>query len=185
MVLWCVIGFILVLIASCEFYALKTGVPTVTSNPSARRKMIELLKAEAGLRTRERPFTILDLGSGTGKLTLEIGRALPSARVVGLEISLVPYLLSLLRQRIWGLFWGGKNVAYKRVDFWPYDLSGVDAVVIFINGSIRERMAAKLKADLPSGALIISNEMYLPGWGPLATHAVGFLKLKVVVYRQA
>ena len=185
MVLWYVIGFILVLIASCEFYALKTGVPTVTSNPSARRKMIELLKEEAALRTRERPFTILDLGSGTGKLALEIGRALPSARVVGLEISLVPYLLSLLRQRIWGLFWATANVAYKREDFWPYDLSGVDAVVIFINGNIRERMAAKLKAALPSGALVISNETHLPDWTPLATHTVGLLKLKVVVYRQA
>jgi len=181
MILWYIIGFVLLLIASCEYYAFKTGVPTVTSFPSARKKMIALLVAEAVQHKGDAPFTILDLGSGTGKLTLEIGRALPEAMVIGLEISLVPFLLSRLRKFVWRV----KNVTYKRADFWTYDLSGTDAVTLYINGTIRERMGAKLKEGLPSGAFIVSNETHLPDWTPVEIHETGLLKLKLVVYRQA
>ncbi len=180
MVLWYSIGFVLFLIFLCEIYAWKTGIPTVTSSPSVRKKMIELLKAEAERRGSGKPFTILDLGSGTGKLTLQIGRALPEARVLGLEISIVPYLLSQTRR----FFWRVKNVTYERKDFWSHDLSGVDAVVLFITEKVRERMARKLEEGLPVGALVISNETHLPGWEPFESHKVGLLRLKVVAYRK-
>ncbi len=180
MLLWVVIGVVLFLIATCELYTLKTGVPTVTSFPSIRQKMIEILKKEEAGRGAQSPLTILDLGSGTGKLTLEIGRALPAARVTGLEISITPFFISKIRR--W--FWRVTNVDYKREDFWLYDLSGVDVVVLYINGAIRDRMAEKLKKELPSGALILSNETHLPNWEPIETQSAGLLKLKIVAYRQ-
>ncbi len=181
MVLWSVVvGFVLFLVATCEYYALRTGVPTVTSTPAIRKKMIEILKQEASSRKSGKRFTILDLGSGTGKLTLEIGRALPDAQITGLEVSIAPFLISLLRRKLWGV----QNVVYKRENFWPYDLKGVDAVTVYMTGKIRERMAKKLKDDLPPGALVISNETYLPGWEPVAVHKTGLLKLDVVVYRK-
>lgn len=177
---WYALAVILILIASCEIYTFKTGVPTVTSFPSSRKKMIEILKGEWARHEKESSFTILDLGSGTGKLVLEIAKALPSARVIGIEISLTPFLFSLFRKRLWG----AGNADFKREDFWSYDLSGVDAIVLYINAKIRERMAKKLEKELPVGALVISNETHLPGWTPLETHDAGFLKLKVVVYRK-
>jgi len=181
-IVWYGLGIILCLIASCEYYTWKTGVPTVTSLPSARKKMIELLAKEAAQhKAADRPFIVLDLGSGTGKLALEIGKALPSAQVTGLEISLVPYLISRLRCVLWRV----KNVTFKREDFWPYLLADVDAVAIYMNGNIRERMAQKLQAELPPGAMVISNETHLTGsWTPVEVHEVGLLHLKVVVYRQ-
>lgn len=180
MFIWYIVAVILILIASCEFYALKTGVPTVTSFPAARKKMIELLKAEEMRRgAGDKTFTILDLGSGTGKLTLEIGRALPKADIIGLEISVLPFFLSRLRR----FFWRAKNVVYRREDFWLCDLSSIDAIVLYMNAKIRDRMAEKLK-ELPPGALILSNETHLPGWTPTQTHKVGVLKLEIVAYRR-
>lgn len=170
------------LVLWCEFYAFKTGVPTVTSFPSVRRKMIALLREESARHANEkrpRPFTILDLGSGTGKLTLEIGRALPKARIVGVELSIVPFYLSCLRRFLWRI----PNVAYRREDFWKYDLSAIDAVTVYMNGNIRSRMAEKLK-ELPAGVLVISNETHLPGWTPIEIFSVGLFKVKVVVYRR-
>lgn len=176
------VGLVMALVLWCEFYALRTGVPTVTSFPSVRRKMIALLREEAAKRSNEktgRPFTIIDLGSGTGKLTLETGRALPQAQIVGIELSIVPFYISRLRRA----FWRVKNVAYRREDFWTCDLSAIDAVTIYMNGKIRARMAEKL-IELPTGALIISNETHLPGWTPVEIFSVGLFKVKVVVYRR-
>ncbi len=183
MFFWYALGGVFLLIASCEYYAFKTGVPTVTSLPSIRKKMIALLKEEAASYKGEGVFSILDLGSGTGKLALEIGRALPQARVVGLEISWAPFLLSLLRCQIWRLFFGVKNVSYRRVNFWSYDASWADAVTVYMTAKVRARMAEKLKKELHPGVLVISNESHLPGWEPIEVSGVGLLNLKVVVYR--
>ncbi len=181
MILWYVFGFVLLLIISCEYHAFKTGVPTLTSTPAVRRKMLELLKKEAAHRGQGKPFTILDLGSGTGKLTLDIAKALPKAHITGIEISIIPFWLSKIRKELWR----DKRVAYKREDFWSYDLAGVDAVVIYMTAKIRDRMAVKLREDLPKGALIIINETHLPDWTPVEIHEVGMFKVKTVVYRQA
>lgn len=173
----CIVVF---LVLVCEVYTLATGVPTVTSWPSVRKKMVERLSLESAAHKGSEPFTILDLGSGTGKLALEIGRALPNARVAGLEISIVPYGLSQLRR----VLWRAKNVRFMRKDFWGYKVSSYDAVVIFINEHIRDKMAAKLAAELHEGALVISNETHLPGWTPIETHKVGLMKVQMVVYRR-
>lgn len=174
-----VLGLVLFLIASCEYYALRTGVPTVTSWPSVRRKMIDLLKEEAAARGGN--LKILDLGSGTGKLDLEIGRALPQAHVTGIEISLAPFMLSRLRR----FFWRARNVDFQRLDFWGHDISGYDAIVIYMTAKIQLRMEEKLRREMKPGALVLLNETHLPGWSPLAVHEVGALGVKVVAYRKA
>lgn len=181
MILWYLFGLILVLIGVCEIYAYKTGVPTVTSTPAVRKKMREILEAESAKHKSDKPFEILDLGSGTGKLTLEIGRDLPQASITGIEISIVPYILSLVRK----FFWRNKNVTYKRENFWPYDISNVNAITIYMTAKIQERMEKKLRAELPTGTLIILNETHLPGWDPIETHTVGVFNVKVVVYRKS
>ena len=72
-----------------------------------------------------KPYTVLDLGSGSGQMTWQIARALPNAHVTGVELAYVPWLRSVLRQRLFG----PANLDYKRVDFWLYDCSAADAVV--------------------------------------------------------
>ena len=178
MFIWVGLGVVLFLVATCEVYAIKTGVPTVTSWPSVRKKMIELLRDESA--ARQKPLAILDLGSGTGKLDLEIGRALPDAHVTGVEISIAPYVLSHLRRLLWRV----RNVTFRRLDFWGHDISGYDAVVIYMTAKIRDRMAEKLQRELKPGALILINETHLPNRTPEAVFEVGVMKVKVVAYRQ-
>lgn len=180
-VFWIVIGVVLLCIAICEYYFCKTGVPTVTSFPAARRKMIALLVEEATKQQQAgKPFTIIDMGSGNGKLAQEIARALPHSHVVGFEISIVPYFLSLLR------LWIGrdKNLSFLRQDFWAAEIGHADAVVVFMAEKIRDKMAQKLKADLKPGTFVVVNEIYLPGWTPQAEFTEGLFKLKVIAYRK-
>jgi precorrin-6B methylase 2 len=180
MAIWTILAVIFILFLSCEYFAFRTGVPTVAALPSARHKIIEILKNDAEARPQARPYTIIDLGSGTGGLTAKIARAMPYARVTGIEISPVPWLISVLRQKLLG----PSNLEYKRIDFWPHDCSDASAVVVYLTENIIERVSEKLRKELPPGTLVIANDVPLrAGWQPASTEATGFWNFKVYVYR--
>ena len=175
---------ILALVAMCEYFNRKTGVPTVASFPSARRKVAALLQKDCAARADRRPYHVIDLGSGGGHLCRAIARALPQAQVTGIELSYVPWRLSEMRRRLFG----PANLAYKRADFWTQDCAQADAVVLFVTENIMERMAAKLRTELKPGTLVISNDTPLPGWQlveVLANKLLGLFSSPIYVYRQS
>jgi malonyl-CoA O-methyltransferase len=55
-----------------------------------------------------KPHRVLDLGCGTGTLTVELGRKFPRAEVVGLDIA--PGMIEVARQR------AGRNVSFQLGD---------------------------------------------------------------------
>ena len=168
---------ILIAFLSTEYYAFKTGVPTIASFPSARRKVLEVLQKHMGAQT----CTILDLGSGNGQLANKIARSFPTATVMGIEISLVPWLFSVLRQRLFG----PANLTFLRMNFWTYDCSTTDIIIIFLTENIIDRVSTKLQQELKEGALIIANDTALRGkWAPIDTLNTGLFNMKIFVYRQ-
>jgi len=171
------------LFLSHEYYNFKTGVPTIASFPSARRKIIEILQKDFAARAASgQPYTIIDLGSGSGQLAWRIARALPDARVIGVEISTIPWLHSVVRQRILG----PKNLDYKRADFWTFSCAEADAVVTYLTENIIERVSEKLRRELKPGALVAANDVALRGdWKPVDSVATGLLKMQIFVYRQS
>lgn len=179
--IWCVLAAVICLVASCEYFNWRTGVPTIASFPSARRTIIAALREAFACGSLPNHATILDLGSGNGQLTLNIAQAFPEARVVGVELSLVPWLISVLRQRMAGV----ENLRYERADFWSYDCSQVDAVVTYLTENVIEKVGGKLKRELKPGALILANDTALRGdWKPVGECETGLFSMKVYVYRQ-
>jgi hypothetical protein len=183
---WFLIGFLIVFVPiwlSYEYYQKKTGVPVFPTLPPIRRKIIELMKKDAEERSDKRPYQILDLGSGSGQLTWRLAKQMPHAHVTGIELSYVPWLRSVIRQKLFG----PKNLEYKRVDFWGYDASGADAVITYLPGIIMERVGAKLKKELKPGTFITANAFYLrAGWEPIETFEIRVpMKIKLFVYRQS
>lgn len=166
---------------SYEYYQLKTGVATFPSMPSVRRKMIELLKGDAAL-SKARPYTILDLGSGSGQLSWHVARAMPEAHVIGIEVSYIPWLRSVLRQKLFGPI----NLEFRRMSFWDYECSSANAVLVYLVGKVMEQASQKLSRELKPGALILANGFALGAdWQPQEIFKVGsFYKMKVFVYRQ-
>jgi len=178
MIFFAIIGF------SYVYYDLKCGVPTYPTTRSVRRAMIALLQEDAAKRDPAQPYRILDLGSGSGQLSWHIARAMPQAQVVGVEISFVPWLRSVIRQKLFG----PPNLSYQRVDFWSHDCSQYQAVVTYLLSVIMERVGQKLRAELPSGAFIVANRFpILGGWQSYETRVVqqGLLKANLLLYRQA
>jgi hypothetical protein len=180
-----VILFLLVLFlliaASYEYYAYKTGVGTFPSMPAVRRKTADLLQKDAESR-QIASYKVLDLGADSGQMARSIAKTMPHAQVTGIELSYVPWLRSVLRQRLFG----PANLIFKRMDFWPYDCSGADAVVTYLSGKIMERVGEKLRRELKPGTIIVANTFPLrAGWEPLETITVRApFKTDIFVYRQ-
>jgi SAM-dependent methyltransferase len=180
-----ILGALLILFipiaASYLFYLFKTGVPTFPTMPPMRNKMIEILSEDARA-SASRPYTIVDLGSGSGQLSRAIALALPEAHVIGIELSPIPWLRSVLRQKLLG----PANLEYKRVDFWTYDVSHTDALVNYLMESLMERVSEKLRRELKPGALVVASKFKLRGsWRPFASYDIGLpLPMTVRLYRQ-
>lgn len=182
MIVWYILFAVLLSVAaSYGYYNLKTGVPTFPTMPPMRRKMIEILQEDAETRGSQ-PYVIVDLGSGSGQLSWHIARAMPHARVVGVELSPIPWLRSVLRQRLFG----PANLEYKRTDFWAYDISHADAVINYLMESLMERVSQKLRKELKPGTLVISSKFRLrAGWKPYKTYDIGLpLPMTLRLYRQ-
>ena len=170
-----------VIAASYEYYEWKTGVATFPTMPNVRKKIVEILKEDVVKRPMARPYRILDLGSGSGQLTQRIARTLPEVHVIGIEIALIPWLRSVLRQRLFGI----KNLEYKRLDFWAYSPAEFDAVITYLPGKLMDRLSEKLHQELKPDTLVLANIFPLrAGWEPHETLSFLPFKTKLFLYRQ-
>lgn len=158
---WLTIFSVVVLLcAGWAYYFFRTGVPTFPSMPIAREKIIALLRADMQAQPADRPYIIYDLGSGSGQLSWHVARAIPEAKVIGIELSFVPWLRSV----IWQKLSGQRNLRYLRVSFWEHDVSDASAVLTYLMEAIMPRVSAKLRRELRPETLVVSNKFVLPGW---------------------
>ena len=182
MIIWYILLVIITMVIITELFALFTGVPTVASALASRRDITKRLQkdyAEHG--NGAAGYSVIDLGSGNGQMATKIAKALPKSTVTGIEISIVPWMLSTLRQKIFG----PKNLQFRRESFWPYDCSKADAIAIYLNGKVMKQVSEKLRAELKPGAIVLTNEIPLQGdWQAEEIIETGFLGMKVYVYKQ-
>ena len=139
-------------------------IPNARTAPGMRRHMIKRLLADQATKSEQGSYTVVDLGSGNGDLSFYIARALPQVKVLGLEMSPLGHRRAQLRKKLRG----PTNVDYAEADFLAYDLSGADAVVMFLSAKMMIRLRDKLQSELKPGALVLSNTFPLGGdWQPL------------------
>jgi hypothetical protein len=139
-------------------------VPTLASTWAEQKKTLDLLKADFAASDGH-PYTIIDLGSGRGEMTRRLARALPQARIIGIEWAYFPYLRSVLLAKLLRL-----KVTYRRADFLAEDCSQADAVLLYLNGPIAQTVGEKLHKELKPGTLVIANSFPLLGaWQPAET----------------
>lgn len=177
--------WLLVFLIVLQIYILvfNKGVPNIRTAPAIRKKVIEILKRDFAAR-RKKNYTIIDLGSGNGLFTREIARALPGARVIGIETSPQQFTWATKLKRRCRL----ANLHYEKADFLARDLADADAVVMYLVSYLMEKVGCKLHKDLKKDALIVSNRFRLgDGWKPQKTIKVSTLyphQKKVHVYRK-
>jgi len=141
----------------------KQHSPTIATCFVARQKIAKLLYKETS-QSNQRPYTIVDLGSGRGELARCIAKKIPESRVTGIEMAYFPYMQASFIQRVLG----PKNLTFERRDFWNFDCSAINAVVLYLGPITAQKMGEKLYRELKRDSMVISYTYPLLGdWKPL------------------
>lgn len=154
-------------------YTFFTGISPVPTNRRVRATLLAALPDRfAG--------TIFELGSGWGTLAFPLARKYPGCPVEAYELSPAPWAFSRLR----ALVTPAPNLTIHRADFHRASLAHGALVVCYLYPGGMARLRPKLEAELPAGALVVSNFFAVPGWTPLAVHRADDLEASpVYVYR--
>ncbi|MER2520700.1 MAG: class I SAM-dependent methyltransferase [Bdellovibrionales bacterium] len=177
---WLLIGMIGLEVWNLVFHRGVTNLPT---SSAIRAKMIELLRADKDKRSLS-PYTIVDVGSGNGALTRAIARAIPDAKIVGLEYSPLSVAWSNLIRKLKRL----NNLSYRRMDFMRYDFAEPDAITTFLLPGVMYPLSKKFTDETKPGTVIVANTFPLHGdWKPEETFHVKTFpppQGKVFLYRK-
>ncbi len=131
-----------------NLYAIWKGAPFVPSSKDKIKKMLSL----AEIKKEDK---ILDIGSGDGRVLLAANKS--GAKCVGVEISPVLYWWSRLRC-------AGKNIKIYKKDFWNFDISDVNILMVYCIPGKMKKLEEKIKKEMKPGSKIISNGFKFPDW---------------------
>lgn len=145
--------FLLLLSASLCVYApaLWSRVPYYPTTRSAYGVILAQIPPD-------RPCSLIDLGCGSGELLVFLARHRPLGRFIGVEVGVLPWLLSTIRARLWGR--GRVSIYFRSI--WRVDLSQYDFVYAFLSPAPMERLWQKVQAELRPNAIFISNSFPAP-----------------------
>jgi len=136
-------------------YTVRVGVPPMPSSPVAREAIFKLLPDRVD-------GTVYDLGSGWGGLAIALADRYPDNRVVGVELSPLPYLASRLRL----LLRPRRNLHFKRADFLQMPLGDAGLVVCYLMIGAMRRLEPKILNELRPGIRVISHAFAFVTWPP-------------------
>ena len=119
---------------------------------------------EAMLRLAEvrRGDVVYDLGAGDGRIVIAAARDY-DVRAVGIELDARKVAEARANVRRAGL---ENRVEIRQGDIFEADLREATVVTLFLFPGINERLAPKLRAELPPGARIVSHRFGLGDWPP-------------------
>jgi len=146
--------FLLILMFFFIILPVFIGAPFEPTDRKTLRKMIEFSKIKKGEK-------IVDLGSGNGRIVIEISKLPFDLEVHGFEIN--PFLVWFSRRKIKSL--GLQNKAFIHFgNFWKYNFSDYDVVFLFQVSFIMKNLEKKLKKELKKGSRVVSNTWKFPNW---------------------
>jgi hypothetical protein len=159
---------------------LRNGVAPMPTSGSVRSRITAVVTELSGQIGP--PYTLVELGSGWGSLSVALSRAMPKASVVGYENSPVPYLFSLLLRTL--LVAG--NLRILRRDFNTVSLRDADMVLCYLSPGAMARLQPKFAAELKQSALIVSSTFALPEWKPSRVEVANDVyRTRIYVYHAA
>jgi len=147
------------------------GISPMPSSNKARQamlKMMDEIDLEAGTHIKTGP--IFELGCGWGGLLIPLAKKYPTRDIVGYELSLIPWLVTLLRAKLLSL----KNIRLHRRDFLQADLYNSSIVMCYLFPEGMKALECKLEQsefnmDNKNLRYLISNNFSLPSHNPIKT----------------
>lgn len=107
----------LAVVLSILIGSLRAGISPMPSSRKAHKAVLSLLEQNRNV-DNGRGLTLIDCGSGWGHLVFQLARRYPEAKVIGYELSFIPWLVS----RLLGRFLLLDNLTIYRKSFMDRDL---------------------------------------------------------------
>ncbi|TYK65855.1 class I SAM-dependent methyltransferase [Colwellia echini] len=101
---------------------------------------------------------IVDLGSGWGSFVIRIATRYPHRKIIGYELSYLPWLISTILKKLLKLH----NLTLHRQNFYLADLSNVSVVVCYLFPEAMVKISNKLQLEQSNVTFLISNNFALP-----------------------
>lgn len=182
-VFFCLLIFLMLFCAGSIVYStIRVGIPPMPSSNKAYCAVLQLLSETDGIDngTETNSGAIVDLGSGWGNLVIRMAKKYPQRKIVGYELSFLPWLISKLLKKLLGL----NNLTLHRTDFFKVDLSDTSVVVCYLYPGAMKKLSDKLHAENNTFNFLISNNFSLPTWEPYKTIQIDdFYKSTVYLYK--
>lgn len=131
------------------------GPVFVPSTDTAVSRMIQLAQIQP-------QDTVIDIGSGDGKVVIELAKRGIVAEGVEINPLLVRKATKNLKKQHLDQFGH-----VSRMNFWDVDFSQYTVVFVYATEKIMPKLEKKLRAELPKGARVISNHFTFPKWKPV------------------
>ena len=133
-----------------------TGAPPVPSKSSEIADVVDILRST---HLPQNP-QIFELGCGFGGLAVALARAFPTARVTGIELSILPWFVARLRAcRL-------PNLTVLRQDFHTSELEQADAVTCYLMMAPMVALANTLDKKLRPGTRVAALTFWFRGRKP-------------------
>lgn len=98
-------------------------------------------------------FNFIDLGCGVSGLLIYLAKGRPLGTYTGVEISILPYVISKLKALIFGR--GKVKIRFKSI--WSCSLGEFDYVYAFLSPAPMPRLWEKAKNEMKKGTIFITN----------------------------
>ena len=149
---WQVIFLIILILLGSAAYAGIQGAPWVPTWKRDMKRVGELLRLAP-----EDKF--VELGCGNARVCRHLKQEQPQADVTGVELSLLQYGVGWLQNRL-----AGSGVKMKLENAFKHDLSGYDALYLFLMPETYQKIRPKLETELKPGSRVVSYVWPILGW---------------------
>ncbi len=136
--------------------SMKTGIPPMPTSGRVCRAMMSFAENSG-------TGPLIDLGSGWGTIVIALARKYPDRQIIGYELSLVPWFVSLALKHILRL----NNLELYRQNFLEADLSNASVLLCYLFPAVMASLQEKLELEATNEMLIVSNTFALPSWKPV------------------
>lgn len=161
--IWFLYGLLAVTIGavgSIFITAHRVGAVPMPSSPQIHRAVVEEIARVPGARR------VVEVGSGWGGLAVRIARSQPGMRVVGVEASAVPWLVSRVRRAIPG---APENLEFRRADFRSTRIEAHTVYVCYLSPSAMRSVRDVFEDGAREGVVVISALFAVREWQSIRT----------------
>ena len=150
---WFLLAFVLLL--SIYRGAICGRIPLYLSNSLTATRLAELIE-------QRQARTVIDIGAGIGSIVARISNKNKCAKISGIENAPLTWFIGMLVTKLFIM----KRVYWRYGSFWELEFSGFDIVYAFLSTEPMPKLWEKLRSEMISGSMLVSNSFPVPGIQP-------------------